>query len=197
MFSSVSIEHEVSGISMLPTYNDNVGNQKDIVYVNTFDHDYAINDIIVFTKDKTSIIKRVIGLPGDIIDIVSVNNEYRLERNGKIIQEDYIYIDDRPTTPSNNQSGLYVTHDNFTKSLMNSHPELFNEQGKLVVPEISVFVLGDNRHRSEDSSLIGTISFEQIEGKVELVRRYNESQFDFYWDYIVTGKFFKTLVNIF
>ena len=85
---------------------------------------------------ETSFIKRVIGLPGDYIEI---KNE-RVYVNGNPIQEDY--LDAGTVTDSAN--GLFTD---------------------IVVPDGYVYVLGDNREVSCDSRLFGCIPVEKIEGK--------------------------------
>ena len=86
---------------------------------------------------KTSYIKRVIGLPGDHIEIkngmVYVNDEY--------LEESYL-VDGVVTDNGNG---------NCTD---------------LVVPENTVFAIGDNRAGSKDCRCFGCIPIEKIEGKV-------------------------------
>jgi hypothetical protein len=63
------------------------------------------------------------------------------------------------------------------------------------VPDGEVFVLGDNRHDSKDSTYYGTFEESQLMGKVELVRNSNDSEFRFYYNYIAGGNIFKTIGN--
>ena len=86
---------------------------------------------------KMSYIKRVIGLPGDQIEIKDGN----VFVNKEIIQEKYL----QPGVITGNGGG----------SCLN-----------LVVPENSVFVMGDNRSQSTDSRCFGCIPLEKIESKV-------------------------------
>ena len=199
LFSSVTLECVVKGASMQPTLNNYTGNQNDIVFVNVHDKDLTYGDIVVCKTDdalNNSIIKRVIGLPYDIIDIVEVDNEYKLELNGKIIEEDYIYISQDPRVPTFNRNGMEHTYDKFNSLKLNK-PELFDKNGKLMVPNDSIFVLGDNRNVCVDSASLGTFTYDEIEGKVELIKYSDTSSFLFYYNYIVQGKFIKTLLNIF
>lgn len=92
------------------------------------------NSINIFSE--TSFIKRVIGLPGDYIEI---KNE-SVYVNGEQIKEDY--LDAGTVTDSAN--GLFTD---------------------IVVPDGYVYVLGDNREVSCDSRLFGCIPVEKIEGK--------------------------------
>lgn len=86
---------------------------------------------------KTSYIKRVIGLPGDHVEI----------KDGKVYindieqKEDYL----QPGVITDNGKG-YCTD--------------------LVVPENSVFAMGDNRSQSTDCRCFGCIPLEKIESKV-------------------------------
>lgn len=89
----------------------------------------------VLEVGKISYIKRVIALPGEHIQI---KNDY-VYINGERLQEDYI----QEGVITDMQNGIY---DDF------------------IVPENTVFVLGDNRQHSKDSRMIGCIPLEKIEG---------------------------------
>ena len=86
---------------------------------------------------KISYIKRVIGTPGDHIEIKDGN----VFRNGEIIEEKYL----QPGVTTGDGRGLCLD---------------------VVVPENSVFVMGDNRSQSTDSRCFGCIPLEKIESKV-------------------------------
>ena len=89
--------------------------------------------------NKESYIKRVIGLPGDHIQIM----------NGKV------YINDEEL----NEPYL---QENVTTNIDPDEQQFYD----LVVPENCVFVMGDNRDHSTDSRSFGCIPLEKIEGKV-------------------------------
>lgn len=195
-FSFVTMENEVDGPSMQPTLNRISGDKHDYVYVNLYDHDYNYEDIIVLDNNEgVKVIKRIVGLPGDKIDIVLDGHEFKLERNGEIITEEYILIDDNPSTTTSRKNGMNDTESDF-KALQNSNPELF-EDGKYVVKDNEVFILGDHRKDSIDSADYGAISMDNIYGKVERVRYYGENVVLFYINYIKNGEFIKTFVNLF
>lgn len=183
---------------MLPGLNNYPGSSHfhDVVYVNTCDKKFSYSDIVVCNTDDDAIIKRVIGVAGDTIDIVWDEYEYKLELNGKIIEEDYIKYSLDPRDPVISRNGMDRTYEKF-QELKASKSEIFNDLGKLVVPENSVFVLGDNRHVSVDSSTLGTFTIDDISGQVELTKYHGTSDFAFYWTYIVEGKFITTLMNMF
>lgn len=99
-----------------------------------------IGDIIVFKypgDPSIDYIKRVEGLPGDVIEV----RDKQLYRNGKAVQEDYIQH----------------IHPNLIGRLDNIGP--------VTVPEGEYFVMGDNRDNSEDSRAWGTVKRNAIHGK--------------------------------
>ena len=117
-----------------------------MVIVNKFIYrfkDPARGDIIIFpfveaNGEEVHLIKRIIGLPGDTVDIGDDGNVYI---NGSIYKEDYILV---KTTKSGDQVSYPFT-----------------------VPEGEYFVLGDNRGNSKDSRYreVGTIARSEIIGK--------------------------------
>lgn len=196
-FSSVMTECVVVGASMVPTYNSDPKADNDIVFVNKYDSDYEFGDIVVIDIDNSSpIIKRVIGVGGDVIDIVATDWGFKLEINGKIVDEDYINYKYN-VTDINEQNGMKDYYKMFVGDTKIQFPELFREDGKMVVPENEYFVLGDNRHESKDSMYYGTFERDDIVGTVEHSLGGNESKFLFYCNYIFRGKFIKTIGNCF
>lgn len=200
-FSSVTIECSVSGGSMRPTYNADVKKEDDIVFANTLDKTFEFGDIVVISVEnkKNPIIKRIVGLPGDVIDIVEYESDkYALEINGEIIEEKYVNItyDESVLIHDFDFNGMRLTKDHLD-DLKKSKPKLFNAEGKVVVGEGKVFVLGDNRHNSLDSTYYGTFDMKNIKGTVERSLNGGDSKILFYWDYIVKGKFFETIGNCF
>lgn len=96
---------------------------------------------------KTSYIKRVIGLPGDHVQI----------KNGKV------YINEEELKEDYLQSGI-ITDD---------AEGMFSD---IIVPENTVFAMGDNRNSSVDCRAFGCIPLERIEGKV-LIRFWPLNEF--------------------
>lgn len=116
-------------------------------------------DIIVFPfpQDKSQdYIKRVVGLPGDVIEI----RNKQLIRNGEAVQEEYAIHKD----PNN-----FYRRDNMPP---------------LTVPPGKVFVLGDNRDYSMDSRFWGFVDKNTIHGKALLIYWSSTRFVDVKWDRI-------------
>ena len=79
------------------------------------------------------LIKRVIGLPGDIIEI-----------KGGSVYINYLEL-----------------NEDYTKGTTIS----YYDEGKITVPEGAVFVMGDNREKSNDSRSFGFVELDSIEGR--------------------------------
>ena len=95
----------------------------------------------VIEANKVSYIKRVIGLPGEYVEI----KDGAVYINGEQLQEDYL------------QSGVVT-------DLQNGMSQGYFTN--FIVPENCVFALGDNRTQSTDCREFGCIPLEKIEGKV-------------------------------
>lgn len=89
---------------------------------------------------KTSYIKRVIGLPGEHVQIANG----KVYINGEELDES-AYLKD----------GVYT----------DSYGGLFTD---IIVPEGCVFAMGDNRTKSADCRRFGCIPIEKVEGKVAI-----------------------------
>ena len=141
---------EVEGASMLPTFENG-----DKVMVNKIDskfNGYERFDIIVFKVNKeTNYIKRVIGLPGDHITY----KDDELLINGKKYDEPYL----------DELKKELIDHGTLTQDFT-----LEEYLGEVVVPEGSLFVLGDNRRFSNDSRepSVGFISMDIVLGTVNM-----------------------------
>ena len=131
----------VEGSSMYSTLEDG-----DHLIITDLFYTPERGDIVVFedysTRLKKAVVKRVIGLPGETVEVtVGDNGEYVVRINGEILEEDYDYTDASYDSPA---------------------------VGTWVVGEGEVFVMGDNRYNSTDSREIGPIDIDTILGKVVL-----------------------------
>ena len=105
-------------------------------------------DIVVFIypEDRSKdFIKRLIGVPGDTIEI----------RNKKILLNGL---------PYNDKHGVYV--DNL---LIPGAVQPRDNFGPVTVPEGSLFVMGDNRDESYDSRFWGFVSKKDVLGKALII----------------------------
>ena len=94
----------------------------------------AISAISIF--GKTDFVKRVIGLPGDHVQI----KDGAVFVNGQKLDEPYL----NPGTVTDSHGGMFID---------------------IVVPDGYVYVLGDNRNNSTDSRMFGCIPTNKIEGR--------------------------------
>lgn len=129
-------------------------------------------DIIVFKypeDEKKNFIKRVIGVPGDKIQIIKGT----------------LYINDTPVpietvkeqrTESDNPSPYFSKPKMFKEDLgsVTHRIQYLTSQsdknfGPKLVPEDSVFVMGDNRDNSQDSRVWGYVKEEKILGRAFII----------------------------
>ncbi len=134
---------EINGTSMEPTLFTNERILAEKI-------SYALNSPkrydIVIAKEPTStnklVVKRVIGLPNDILYLKDGN----------------IYINDKKLTESYLRANTITSGNTF-----------IGNDDKISIPSDSYFLLGDNREKSEDSRKFGFVPKENILGKVLLV----------------------------
>ncbi len=114
-------------------------------------------DVIVFNvpEDNRKFIKRVIGVPGDKIELLGDD----LYINGQIVEEPYI----KEVIASKHEAGM----------LYNGNGDMYNfpnaRNSEIEVPDGMIFALGDNRGDSRDSRALGFIDTKEIIGRAELI----------------------------
>ena len=144
-------------------------------------------DVIVFktpADDRTDYIKRLIGLPGDTVQIINQD----------------LYINDVKVIKKKieNSSSIYCGNeilraDFFEETLSNGekYVAVYKKDGtmrnsdKFLVPKGHYFFMGDNRDCSKDSrflSSVGYVSFNNLVGKAQLIFFSNDKK---------KGSFFK------
>lgn len=102
-------------------------------------------DIVAFKPPQdpnVPFIKRVIGLPGETIDI----RNKKVFINGRRIEEPYQYLDEG----AGQMATMFSPRDTY---------------GPLVIPPASYFMMGDNRDNSNDSRYWGPVLGKNIIGK--------------------------------
>ena len=130
----------VSGASMYPTLHNG-----DRMVLSKVGDIHRFDVVILKAPDENvEYIKRVIGMPGDTVEMKSGV----LYINGKKVDQPFI------NTEALAKQTVFI--DDFTLESLN---------GESKVPEGKYFVLGDNRGVSKDSRMIGFIDRSAIEGK--------------------------------
>ncbi|NVJ68981.1 MAG: signal peptidase I [Alphaproteobacteria bacterium] len=141
-----------------------------------FDDAPERGDVVVFTlpyKGSNDFIKRVIGLPGDTVQVT----KGRLFINGKIVPRTYIrdvaYTDYKgmerrvreyvEELPNGLKHRIYERHDD--------GPKMLDDTSLYVVPEGHYFMMGDNRDGSADSRYLhdmGYVAHKYLVGRAQI-----------------------------
>lgn len=159
--------------SMLPTIE--IG---DHVFVNKMAYDLRIpftdivlantgmptrGDIVVFEYPRdpsVNFVKRLIGLPGDEIEIINGLVKVNGKLSAKITEEELREF-------SRSSSFSYQAQLGGKEFTVNRIPQLFkHEHMKFSVPEDKFFFMGDNRDNSLDSRFWGFVDRGALKGKV-------------------------------
>lgn len=127
----------VLGNSMYPTLHE-----RDRLFANKLSLYFggpSRGDVVVLEAPdvpKKDYIKRVIGIEGDIVEII----DGKVYLNGSLLKEDYIDED--------------------------AYTHIYGDKNRWEVPEDHVFVLGDNREEgaSKDSRYFGCVHIKTIKG---------------------------------
>lgn len=142
LYLLVATPHQVEGHSMDPSFADG-----EYLIANKLTYKFSTpqrGDVIIFKRTETDdYIKRIIGLPGDVVSI----KDGKILINGELLDES-AYL----------SSSVYTNGGTYLK-----------EGGSIKVPQGQYFVCGDNRQHSSDSRDFGPISEDVIKGKAWLV----------------------------
>ncbi len=143
VFHSLALVVWIDGNSMYPTLHDHDAGVVSAININK-EHIKRFDILVLYDKklDK-NIVKRVIGLPGEIVTY----KKDKLYIDGKYYPEPYL----------NTQ---YIKE---AKKKYNSN--LFTQDFRATVDKDQLFVMGDNRLFSMDSRLLGTFSYKDVIGK--------------------------------
>jgi len=169
-----------------------------------FDNKPKRGDIIVFktpSDNRTDYIKRLIGLPGDIVQIINkdlyLNNKKIVKKKasnsikincGNESLESVFFEETLP----NGTKYLAVYRKNGT--MMNTD--------KFIVPDNHYFFMGDNRDCSRDSrflSSVGYVNFNNLVGKAQIVffsNDYMKGSFFEFWKWNQSIRFYRMFKKI-
>ena len=154
----------VYGMSMYPTLNKNVASSEergDLVLISRFG-EAKVKDIIIAKPSwsNKTVIKRLIGTPGDTIKILKTD-KYELYSNDNLVYSKDI----NPRT-----TNYYQKYLDSLALLGDDHITLNDDE---------YFIMGDNWGDSSDSitNNLKTISKSMLVGKVDLVVDKNENRF--------------------
>jgi signal peptidase I len=126
-------------------------------------------DIVVFKypeDPERDFIKRVIGLPGETLEV----KDKRVYINGTRLDEPYVHYLEPPQAPSEYHE--VTSYD------------LRERYGPVKVPADKYFVMGDNRDNSQDSRYWGFLPREYVKGRALMIYWSYESETE---DYQQTG----------
>ncbi len=131
---------KVTGSSMYPTLDGG-----EIMILNKLSSIKRFDVVIVKrNNDSESIIKRVIGLPGDTVEV----------------RNDVVYINDEELNPDKY---------GYLDANLVGLDKLSYSTDKITLDDDEYFVLGDNRLNSIDSHIFGPVKKEEIKGRARLV----------------------------
>jgi signal peptidase I len=131
-------------------------------------------DIVVFrhTNDEITMIKRVIGLPGERIQMMGG----RLYLNGELVERNKL----RSYTFNDRRGSAHEVNE-YTEILPGGYEHVIVEitdagmldnTAEITIPEGHLFMMGDNRDMSSDSrrmTHLGTVPLENLIGKARII----------------------------
>lgn len=160
----------------------------ELVFVNKLAYDFKVpfttrhlsswgdperGDVVVFySPNGTRLVKRVIGLPGDTIElrneklwINGMAQSYSAQDASPFQHE--VFEDQHPVIAVEHLAGRDSQVNHYVMALPGRRA--LRSFGPLVVPQGQYFMMGDSRDNSADSRFIGTIARAQVIGRVSRV----------------------------
>ena len=176
--SSVASPYKIPSASMVPTLK--VG---DFIFVSKMSYGLKLpftnynliqfsppkrGDVVVFIEPRhreLDYIKRVVGVPGDQIEL---KND-KLYINDQLVKreefEDSSLLRDYPTPHIRDVATTYKEEINGKSITMMEISPITENFGPVTVPEGHLFMMGDNRDNSGDSRMWGFLPMENVRGR--------------------------------
>jgi len=127
--------------------------------------DPARNDLVIFDsveEEGLKVVKRVIGLPGDTLEM----RQHVIYRNGAALNEPYALYDDTmtPDGPEFREKIRDWQRPHLVRHDTTAYWPDRNNWGPIVIPQDSLFVMGDNRDHSWDGRYWGLLPRGNVRG---------------------------------
>ena len=148
---------QIDGQSMQPTLLDKQRGFSNII-AHKLSEIQRFDIVILFDElDQDYFVKRVIGLPGETIEVIAD----QLFVNGTLIEQNFL-------------------DDQYIKEVTNNHQTAFTRNfGPITIQAEHVFVMGDNRINSTDSRVRGAYQLDSIISKhVYILYPFDQMQFN-------------------
>lgn len=126
-------------------------------------------DVVVFNSpvDKTRLVKRVVGIPGDII---SMKNNQLIINGKKLTYEEFQDVNDafgKEKLPGTMVIENLTGHEHL--AMVTSSRRSIHSFPPIQVPDDQYFMMGDNRDNSADSRYFGFVNRKEILGQATAV----------------------------
>lgn len=147
--------------------------------------------VFIYPKDESlDFIKRVVGLPGDQVEVrennlyingekvnktpvlvqgIDPNNKRKLLVSGPGEQEEWALFKELPFIPEWKEYDFYAEQLGTKKHWAQQMKMMHGRDAKVTVPEGHLFVMGDNRDNSSDSREWGFVPMENMVGKAMFI----------------------------
>ena len=176
-FNILFYKSPVVGVSMQPTFNIELeeglstaeyeaSNIKDKAYVYRFGKG-KVGDVVLVQRGEGSsarlIIKRIIATGGQTVNIQEYEGKYYFYINGERLEEDYI-------KDYTKMVSCYTKFNTYKQEVLG-----LSQDQSITLAEDEIFVMGDNRGNSNDSSVFGPVKTSSVKGVVSFIVRYDQN----------------------